>query len=76
MKYELGPCLLNERMAEAGITIDQLAQSLMIRPERLTDFIGNKRVMSLKMAVAIADTVGCDVESLYKWIPCERKGSL
>lgn len=69
MKLELGRCLLQERLAEANMTIGQLAAQLLLRPERLTDFIENKRVMSLKIALSIADTIGCDVRDLYETIP-------
>lgn len=69
MKYELGRCLLEERLQEAGLPLDHLALKLRVRRERLEDFIDNKRVMSLKLAIAIADTLQCEVRSLYELTP-------
>ena len=71
MKFELGRCLLNERLVEAGMNIDELAQLLFYKPERITDFIDNKRIMPLKIAISIADTIGCNVNALYELISIE-----
>ncbi|CAH1198995.1 hypothetical protein PAECIP111893_01202 [Paenibacillus plantiphilus] len=68
MKVELGRCLLQERLDEAGMTIEELAQELLFKKERIVDFIENKRVMSLKIALSVADTIGCAVERLYERI--------
>ncbi|MFD0617933.1 helix-turn-helix domain-containing protein [Paenibacillus sp. GCM10027629] len=69
MKLELGRCLLMDRLDEANMTIDQLAQKLLLRPERLIDLAENKRIMSLKIALSIADTIGCEVRELYEAFP-------
>lgn len=66
MKIELGRCLLQERLEEAGMTIEELAQELLFKKERIVDFIENKRVMSLKIALSVAGTIGCPVERLYE----------
>jgi plasmid maintenance system antidote protein VapI len=68
MKYELGRCLLSERLLKSGMTKEKLAQTLLYKPERLSDFMENKRVMPLKTAISIADTLGCDVNDLYELI--------
>jgi DNA-binding XRE family transcriptional regulator len=69
MKYELGHCLLEQRLHESVMTLNQLAQKLHYKPERIADFADNKRVMPLKMALSIAATIGCDVEQLYELTP-------
>lgn len=71
MKFELGRCLLNERLLESGMTKEELALTLLYKPERISDFMENKRVMSLKIAICIADTIGCGVSDLYELIPTE-----
>lgn len=78
MKFELGRCLLNERLMESGKSAEWLAKDLLFKPERVYDFIENKRVMPLKIAISIADSIGCDVRSLYELIPNdnEAKGDL
>jgi len=65
MKIELGRCLLHERLVEVGMTMEELAQALRLKRERLSDFMENKRIMPLKIAISIADTIGCDVRDLY-----------
>jgi len=66
MKYELGDCLLEERLSESGLSLTQLADALMVRPERIGDYIDNKRIMPLKVAISIAATIKCDVRDLYE----------
>jgi len=73
LKFELGRCLLNERLMESGKSAEWLAKDLLIKPERIYDFIENKRVMPLKMALSIADSIGCDVRALYVLIQHEVK---
>jgi plasmid maintenance system antidote protein VapI len=69
MKFELGRCLLDERLRESAMTLEHIAQILHYRPERISDFMDNKRIMPLKMAISIAATIGCDVKDLYELIP-------
>ncbi|MFD0712983.1 helix-turn-helix domain-containing protein [Paenibacillus sp. GCM10027626] len=71
MKFELGRCLLHERLVEYGITIEELTQALLYKRERISDFIENKRIMPLKTAISIADTIGCTVSELYELIAIE-----
>jgi plasmid maintenance system antidote protein VapI len=66
MHIELGPCLLEQRLAERGMSKEKLAAELRIRAERVGDFISGKRMMPLKTAIAIADIVECDVRDLYE----------
>jgi DNA-binding XRE family transcriptional regulator len=66
MQIELGPCLLEQRLAERGMSKEKLAAELRIRPERIVDYIDNKRMMPLKTAIAIADIVECNVRDLYE----------
>jgi plasmid maintenance system antidote protein VapI len=71
MKYELGRCLLSERLLESNMTVGELARTLLYKPERITDFVENKRIMPLKSAISIADTLGCDVNDLYELVTIE-----
>lgn len=71
MKFELGRCLLSERLKESRKSAEWLAKDLLIKPERVYDYIENKRVMPLKMAISIADSIGCDVHALYELIPAD-----
>ncbi|BFT71329.1 helix-turn-helix domain-containing protein [Paenibacillus sp. P36] len=71
MKYELGRCLLSERLQEKGMSMEELAQDLQYKPEKLSDFAENKRIMPLKSAISIAVTLGCEVTELYELITSE-----
>jgi plasmid maintenance system antidote protein VapI len=73
MKFELGRCLLNELLFDAGMNIEELAKILFIKPERITDFMDNKRIMPLKIAISIADTIGCNVSALYELISTDPR---
>ncbi|MHA2854424.1 XRE family transcriptional regulator [Paenibacillus lautus] len=73
LKFELGRCLLNERLVESGKSAEWLAKDLLIKPERVCDFMENKRVMPLKIAISIADSIGCDVRALYELIPHDNE---
>jgi plasmid maintenance system antidote protein VapI len=73
LKFELGRCLLNERLLESGMNKEELAQILQYKSERISDFMENKRVMPLKIAITIADTIGCNVVDLYELISTDNK---
>ncbi|MDD9267534.1 helix-turn-helix domain-containing protein [Paenibacillus sp. GCM10023248] len=72
MKYDLGRCLLSERLQQSGISVGELAHALHYKPQKLSDFAENKRIMPLKSAISIADTLGCDVKDLYELITLEE----
>ena len=42
MKFELGRCLLNERLMESGKSAEWLAKDLRFKPERIYDFVKTK----------------------------------
>lgn len=69
MKLELGRCLLNDRLKESGKSAEWLAQDLLFKPERVYDYMDHKRVMPLKIAISIADSLDCDIRALYELIP-------
>ncbi|WP_438447986.1 helix-turn-helix domain-containing protein [Gorillibacterium sp. sgz5001074] len=66
MQVELGRCLLQERLNESDMTVEDLSRKLRTKPERLMDYMEDKRVMPLKTAISIAATVGCSVQDLYE----------
>lgn len=72
MKVDLGRCLLNEMLMKAGMSTADLSRKLQYKPERLSDYSENKRMMPLKVAISIADTIGCRVEELYELIPAQK----
>ncbi|MCU6795525.1 helix-turn-helix transcriptional regulator [Paenibacillus sp. WQ 127069] len=71
MKFELGRCLLQERLNESDMTLEELSRQLRYKPERILDYIDNQRVMPLKTAISIANSVGCNVQDLYELRPID-----
>lgn len=71
MKFELGRCLLQERLKESDMTLEELSRQLRYKPERILDYIDNQRVMPLKTAISIANSVGCNVQDLYELRPID-----
>ncbi|WP_338044715.1 helix-turn-helix transcriptional regulator [Paenibacillus periandrae] len=71
MKFELGRCLLQERLNESDMTLEELSRQLRYKPERILDYMDNKRVMPLKTAISIANSVGCNVQDLYDLKPID-----
>jgi len=69
MKLRIGNCLLQKRLADAGVSASVLARELRFKPERLQDYMDNRRVMPLKTAASIAVTLDCNVLDLYEWQP-------
>lgn len=68
MKFELGRCLLQECLDERGMGREELARALLYKPERIVDYMENKRIMPLQVAISVADTIGCQVRDLYELI--------
>jgi DNA-binding XRE family transcriptional regulator len=68
MKFELARCLLQECLDGHGMGREELARALFYKPERIVDYIENKRVMPLQVAISVADTIGCQVRDLYELI--------
>ncbi|MEK3915609.1 helix-turn-helix domain-containing protein [Paenibacillus sp. FSL H7-0331] len=71
MKFELGRCLLQDRLNELDMTLEELSRQLRYKPERILDYIDNQRVMPLKTAISIANSVGCNVQDLYELRPID-----
>ncbi|WP_426446651.1 helix-turn-helix domain-containing protein [Paenibacillus sp. S-38] len=72
MKMEARACLLQERLNEKGLRVEELAARLLYKPEKLYDYIEMTRIMPLQVAVSIADALGCEVRALYEWEPVKN----
>jgi hypothetical protein len=69
MKFTLGTCRLEHCLNEAGMSIGELADLLFLKQALLLDYTTNTRIMPLRIALNIADMLGCPVQSLYELIP-------
>ncbi|UED78077.1 helix-turn-helix transcriptional regulator [Brevibacillus sp. DP1.3A] len=68
MSYQVGRCLLADRLKDAGMTPAELAEKLGMSLSQISEYIHNKRVMTLKNARTISEMLGCSMESMYEWI--------
>lgn len=69
MAVKAGRCLLQLRLAEAGLTQQDIVDRLNMTRSQVSDYAHNRRLMGLETAVSIAGVIGCRVEELYEWIP-------
>jgi plasmid maintenance system antidote protein VapI len=56
-------------LADADMTMNEWEQILKYKPERISDFMKNKRIMPLSVALSIAHIIGCEVSHLYELNP-------
>jgi transcriptional regulator with XRE-family HTH domain len=71
-----GRCLLRFRLKEAGITQKSLADRLLMPISQVSDYVNNRRDMTLNTAANNAYVLNCAIEDLYEWEeipPSERK---
>lgn len=65
----VGRCLLGERLRERGMSQIDLAFKLGMSEPRISDYIHNRKKMSLPTAINIAIAVGCSPFDLYELTP-------
>jgi plasmid maintenance system antidote protein VapI len=65
----VGRCLLGERLRERGMTQVDLALKLNMSESRISDYIHNRKRMSLTTAINIAYAIGCSPFDLYEVTP-------
>lgn len=68
MRYEIGRCLIDARLREAGMTRKKLGDIIDMDRRQLSRYATNEAVMSLAIAFLIADTIGCNPRDLYELI--------
>lgn len=76
MAFKVGRCLLQYRLAEAGMTQQELAEKINMKPQQISDYAANRYVMSLRNAKTISHAIGCHIDDLYEWVeipPTQRK---
>lgn len=61
-------CLLHEILEEKKMTRTQLCDLTGLSNTQISDYIGNRKGMSLKNAILISYYLKCRVEDLYEWV--------
>ncbi len=68
---DVGKCLLADILLQKKVSQSELADRVDVTKQQLGHYIHNRRIMSLPIAVNIANELGCDVKDLYEWIEVE-----
>jgi transcriptional regulator with XRE-family HTH domain len=64
---EIGQCLLQYLLDKRQMTQADLSRKTGISTQQISDYINNRRVMSLKNARIISRAIGCIIDDLYDW---------
>lgn len=73
LAYKVGRCLLRQLLKDANMTQVELATRLDVTKQQVNKYVLNHRVMSLEVAVNVAEILNCDVRDLYEWVEVGRK---
>jgi transcriptional regulator with XRE-family HTH domain len=75
MAVKAGKCLLRQRLKEARMTQQELADRLNMSKSQLSQYVNGTRKMSLDTAASIARAIGngCTIDDLYTWEPVEKE---
>ena len=64
----VGSCLLRELLKKRHLTVVELSMRSNIPVQQISDYINNRRCMSLKNARKITNALGnCYIDDLYTW---------
>lgn len=65
--YNVGKCLLPDLLQQNKMTQQQLADKLSVTKQQINKYCRNDVIMTLPIAVNIAEFLNCDVKDLYDW---------
>lgn len=75
MAYQIGKCLLSERLRQVGMTQTELASRLNVERQQVNKWALNKQLMSIESAKNVSTIIGLDtIDDLYEWIPTSNRG--
>jgi DNA-binding XRE family transcriptional regulator len=71
MRFNIGRCLLRERLKENRMSQQELADLVSIHKSSISEYASGKAKMELKTAKTIANALKCHIDDLYEWIPLD-----
>ncbi|PZX07947.1 helix-turn-helix protein [Psychrobacillus insolitus] len=71
--YDVGRCLLSDRLLQARMTQQELANRLGVTRQQIHTYTTGERLMSLPIAKNISAVLHCDTDELYEWKPVEER---
>jgi transcriptional regulator with XRE-family HTH domain len=70
MLYQIGRCLLSDRLRHAGMTQSQLAERLKVSRQQVNKWATDRQGMSLETAKNISVILDLErLDDLFEWIP-------
>jgi DNA-binding XRE family transcriptional regulator len=71
--YDVGKCLLADRLLQARLSQQELAEKLGVTRQQINHYSTNRRTMTLPVAKNIAFILQCEIDDLYEWIPVKSR---
>jgi DNA-binding XRE family transcriptional regulator len=71
--YDVGKCLLSDRLLQAHMSQQELAEKLGVSRQQINHYVKKKRIMTLPIAINIAAILNCNIDDLYEWIPVKSR---
>lgn len=65
--YDVGKCLLSDRLLQSRMTQTDLADKLGITRQQINTYVTNRNIMTLPIAKNIAFVLNCEIDDLYVW---------
>ncbi|WP_420489608.1 helix-turn-helix transcriptional regulator [Neobacillus vireti] len=73
MYYQIGRCLLSDRLREVGMSQSQLAERLNVSRQQVNKWATDRQGMSLETAKNICKVLDLDrIDDLFEWVPTRR----
>lgn len=70
MVYQIGRCLLSERLRQVGMSQSQLADRLKVTRQQVNKWATDRQGMSMETAKNISFVLELDrMDDLFEWIP-------
>jgi transcriptional regulator with XRE-family HTH domain len=71
--YDVGKCLLSDRLLQARMSQQELAEKLGVSRQQINHYVNKKRIMTIPIAINIAYILNCTIDDLYEWIPVKSR---
>jgi transcriptional regulator with XRE-family HTH domain len=71
---KVGKCVISDRLDKLGISQQDLADLSGMSKQQISDYINNRKKLSLRNAKRIASILKCHIDDLYEWLPDEKDG--
>jgi DNA-binding XRE family transcriptional regulator len=73
MYYQIGRCLLSDRLRHVGMTQSQLAERLNVSRQQVNKWATDRQGMTLETAKNICIILDLErIDDLFEWIPTRR----